>query len=118
MSLVGKDETEALQKLKQASLAEVEEMHQENGRLQSQNHDLVFNLDQQKSLLDRTLIGLSEQLDETKVSSGDLKSTLDMLNAATKGRHAGAQGELEQRLSKQQDELQADKEKLASHAEV
>ncbi|KAI9844517.1 MAG: hypothetical protein M1838_002165 [Thelocarpon superellum] len=118
LSMIGKDELEALAKLKEANSGEVIQLRAEKMQVSSRNDELSFNLDQQKSLLDRTLLKLSQQLHETQVSSGDLKSTMDLLNAANKTRDDNGKEELEKRVLEQQQQLNSDRKDMDKRLET
>ncbi|KAI9823317.1 MAG: hypothetical protein M1832_002541 [Thelocarpon impressellum] len=120
LSMIGKDRVAALAELKQANSTEVEEVRQENKQVSSRNQELVVDLDQQRSLLNRVLLKLSDQKDrlhETELSSGDLKATLDVLKAESRGRQEGSTEVIEKRVVQLQDEAEKTKDKLNSQAE-
>ena len=121
VSMVDKDKIDALTELKQANSTEVVELRHEHKAMSSRNEQLAKDLDEQKSLLNRTLLKLSDQKDrlhETQLSSGDLKATLDVLNAANKGREEGSKDVLEQRIAQLQETVDSNKEALTKRTEV
>lgn len=122
MSLLGEPEAQALAKLEAANATEVADLRKENSQILDQHRELIFSLDEQKSLVNKTLIKLSKHQDELEENQGsELHETLELLKAAaTKGSgHDGTdQQAMKQRLEKQDEELTKGRRRIADQSKV
>ena len=121
VGLVDKDKMVALEELKQANSAEVDEVRRDIKETAARNNELVADLDEQKSLVSRVLLKLSDSKDklhDTEMTSGGLKATLDALQAESRGRREGGAEVTDRRVADLQGEASATAEKLNSQIEV
>jgi septal ring factor EnvC (AmiA/AmiB activator) len=121
VSLLGIPETEALKKLHAANSIELDELRSANSQLVDTNKNLHMKLDEQISLLNCTLMKLSnsrDKLDESE--SKELKETLEMLKAAMETRERGDAGvkALREQVAMQEAKIAEGNSVIASHEKV
>jgi protein HOOK3 len=124
VSLVGKDDLEALAELKARNSVELVELQKEYDEAQAKIRELEREVDQKKSLLNTVLLEkdeiskkVSEQKDlmlEKEKSNSELKATI----AAFEGTADGRDSALEKRVLQLQNKLEDRREKMTKSREV
>jgi len=141
VSLIGKAERNALDKLKNSSLAELTELHADHSLLQNlyADHSLLqkrakgfeADLDEHKTLLQKALRDKNDtkkilsqhgdRLHETEKLGDDLKATMELLKAAGAGRteaHADLDEQLEKHIKEFATTIKHGRERVAKLTEV
>src|SRR5690606_14265245 len=118
VSLVGKDQLDALDELKSRNSTELDALREEFEELQSLNKALSSDLDQHKTLLNKALLEkdevvkkvttLQDSVMEKERIASDLRTTI----AAMEGTTEGGNMELEKRVVQLQNKLEDYREKL------
>ena len=128
MTLVDKDKAKALEEIKAANSNEVITLRKMLDDVQHENktsaievtqckESLTRNLHEKNKLQQQILDQKDKELDHTKIT-GDLKATLEVLNASTSGREEGAIGALERRVISLQENVVQSRERLQKRTEV
>ena len=128
VSLIGKDEREALEELKQFNSAELTDLRTDRSLLEKRAKGLEADLDEHNILLQKALLHKHEiltqqgdQRHDTEKLSNDLKATMDILKAANAGRaegHADPDEMLEKHIKELLTAIKQGKERVAKLAEV
>ncbi|MCJ1368402.1 hypothetical protein MMC16_007544 [Acarospora aff. strigata] len=127
VSLIGKDEREALEELKQFNSAELTDLRTDRSLLEKRAKGLEADLDEHNILLQKALLHKHEiltqqgdQRHDTEKLSNDLKATMDILKAANAGRaegHADPDEMLEKHIKELLTAIKQGKERVAKLAE-
>jgi len=131
VSLIGKAERNALDKLKNSSLAELTELHADHSLLQKRAKGFEADLDEHKTLLQKALRDKNDtkkilsqhgdRLHETEKLGDDLKATMELLKAAGAGRteaHADLDEQLEKHIKELATTIKHGRERVAKLTEV
>lgn len=126
--MVDQEKLQSIHKLQETELPELFVLRKESEGLQKRVRDMQADLDEQKSLLNKTLIdkdaiqrSLLDQKDNAQAaekSSNEYKATLEVLRAATEGQDAGIHSALENRISQLQNKVESSREALVKRTEV
>src|SRR5437764_1151284 len=119
--MIGKDELEALDELKQRNSAEVVELRAEAKDRDARIISLQTDLEEMRSLLNTALLdkdvyqkGLEEQKDVNRKLKDDVneyRSTFELLQASKEGREEGFKEALDAKILRLQKQLEISKEK-------
>jgi hypothetical protein len=126
--MLGKDELEALEELKQRNSAEVVVLRDEANDRDSQLKNVQTDLEETRLLLNTALLDkdvyqkkLEEQKDANRKlidDNNEYKSTFDLLQAAKEGREEGFKEALDTKILRLQKQMEIAKEKQAKRQEV
>ncbi|KAI9880472.1 MAG: hypothetical protein M1830_002824 [Pleopsidium flavum] len=110
LSMIGKAEREALEELEDSNSKELTDLRNEHSLLERRTKGLEADLDEHTALLRKALRDKSDgqknlaqqgdQHDQREQSSNDLKSTLEILKAASMGRTEGHSEAVDEMLEK------------------
>ncbi|KAI9803953.1 MAG: hypothetical protein M1833_000234 [Piccolia ochrophora] len=128
LNAVGKSELEALEELKRGHSLVSDELSTETQQLRKQVKELKGNLEQQQSLLNKTLLekdavqkmlsSNTDQVRHVEKDNSELRATYEILKASREGHREGTRSALEDRVIQLHESNEHNMIRLTKHGEV